>query len=242
MAVDQYTLFRVYDRMLHDWSTEIAVWKGRQVPVVLAAPDRAFSEVATLLEREGATSPEIVPRVVPLPFISISRGSPTPRLHEWQYRHIPIGHTDASKRLYDWAYWPQPQNIPYAVEIWSKYFQTDAGLTDMFLRQFHNYYAYALAKHMSPYGWKLTPMKFSSYDDNSTLDGGESDRIIRHTLNVTVEGLLFFYPEPALTALKTVIEKRDGLPPPGESTLIDAIVTEGDPATGEIVTTYIEGP
>lgn len=207
MAVNQYTLFRVYDRMMHDWATEIAVWKGRQVPVVIAAPDRAFSEVAVLLRREGAISPEVNPRVVPLPFISISRGDPAPRTHEWQYRRIPIGHTDSSKREYETAWWPQPQNIPYSLEIWSKYFQTDAGLTEMFMRQFHSYYAYAMAKHMLPYSWKLTPIKFDSFNNNSELEGGDSDRIIRHTLNVTVEGLLFFFPERNFTALNLNIEK-----------------------------------
>jgi hypothetical protein len=213
MAVDQYTMFRVYDRMIQRWATNVAVWKGRQVPVVLAPPDRAFAVVRDLLAREGHLPSGMDVKVIPLPFVSVSRGDPTLRLHEWQYRHIPTGFSDSSKKYATSAYWPQPFNIPYSLEIWSKYFQTDAGLTDMFLREFHSAYAYSMAKHMAPYGWKFTPMKFLSYTDNSELEGGDSDRIIRHTLNISVEGLLFFQVEEGLTAQKIIKQMYDGLDP-----------------------------
>jgi len=229
MAVDQYTMFRVYDRMMHNWATDIAVWKGRQVPVVMASPDRAFAAIRELLRREGYLPPDMDIRVIPLPFISISRGDPTPRLHEWQYRRIPIGYTDESKRWYESAPWPQPMNIPYAVELWSKYFQTDSAMTDMFLRQFRSTYAYANARHMLPYGWKFTPIKFESYADNSELEGGGSDRITRHTLNVTVEGLLFFYPEETLVAQKVVKEMYEGVDPETAELLESEEITQEAP-------------
>jgi len=217
--IDQYTFFRVYDIGISNWVRGFALINGESVPTVFAAPQRAFSSMRDLLVKQGKMDSDGTLDMVPLPFISILRGDPELNIKYWSggtvrnnsLRPYSERWTDTSKKSTKTYQHPQPFNLPYSIEIWSKYFQTSATLFDQFMREFASNFAYTTVKHFPPWGDILTAIHLDSISDTSALEGGELDeRQVRHTLNLTVEAWLFFEPTVVPTVLETTIDYYDG--------------------------------
>jgi len=186
-------MLRVYDQSISNWLNEWAIINGELVPHVMASPQRAFSTMREVLNAKRP-EPEGGIDLIPLPFISFSRGSLQSDLRIWSRSKMrDMGFTDESKKYACQFTHPQSFKIPYTIEIWSKYKQTDAMLMDLVLRQFRSNYAYGMARHFDPWGEKVVPIHYDGLDDNSELEGGTDTEVTtRHTLNVTIDALLLF--------------------------------------------------
>jgi len=225
--IDRYTLERVYDQGISDWLNRWAILNGNIVPHVFASPRRAFSSMRDLLIKYGRLPADAVLDNVPLPFISFRRGNISLNLKYWSRAPFRLlGWTDASKRYGLRTRSPQPVLIPYEIEIWSKYTQSDATLTDNLQREFMSNMSYMTVRHFEPYGEKRAAIRQDNFVDNSELEGGtESEVTTRHTLSVVVEGLLFYEVNDASTALSIHTEKIDGTPEEPVNNLETIIVT-----------------
>jgi hypothetical protein len=117
---------------------------------------------------------------------------------------------DGSKHECIWTTFPQPVHIPYQIEFWSKYVQTAADITDGIMMQFHMESAFMDVIHAEPMGKRRTHIFWNGYDNNTELEGGDDDRIIRYTLNVRVDGWYFHPMYRGLVAKTLVLQTRLG--------------------------------
>jgi len=236
MAINPYSFFRVYDQGISDWVNNIAILNGDIVPHVMASPQRAFSTMRNVLIKQGKLTKDATLDMVPLPFISIQRGDPSLNLKYWsraKFRNMRF--TDSSKKFTETAHFPQPFHLPYSIEVWSKYVQSDAELFERFMLTFASSYAYMLVKHREPWGHRFTGIHLDSITNNSKLEGGDLDeREIRHTFRATVEAWLFFDPEEVPTAHKFINQLYSyggkdigtGVCPPSESEFLEETIQE----------------
>lgn len=236
MAINPYTFFRVYDQGISNWINNIAIINGDIVPHVMASPQRAFSAMRDVLVTQNKLPEDATLDMIPLPFISIQRGSPALNLKYWSRANMRnLRFTDSSKKYTQQAHFPQPFLLPYTIEVWSKLVQSDAELFDRLMLTFASSMAYMMVTHKEPWGDRFTAIHLDSIDNNSKLEGGELDeREIRHTFNVTVEAWLFFDPEEVPTAHKFITQfytygDKDvgtGVCPPSECEFIEEVEHE----------------
>ncbi len=236
MPINPYTFFRVYDQGISNWVNNRAILNGEVVPHVMSSPQRAFSTMRDVLVKQGKLGKDATLDMVPLPFISIQRGDPSLNLKYWsRSRMRNMRFTDSSKKYTQTAVFPQPFLLPYTVEIWSKYVQSDAELFQRFMFAFASAQSYMMVKHREPWGFKMAAIHLNNMDNNSKLEGGEMDeREIRHTLSLQVEAWLFFDPTEAPAVHKFVNELYSyggkdvgtGVCPPSDPTFLEEITHE----------------
>lgn len=236
MAIDPYTFFRVYDQGISNWVNNIAIINGDIVPHVMASPQRAFSTMRDVLIKQGKLTKDATLDMVPLPFISIQRGDPALNLKYWSRARLRnMRFTDSSKRFTETSQFPQPYLLPYSIEVWSKYVQSDAELFDRLQFTFASSMAYMGVTHRDPWNHRFTAIHLDSISNNSKLEGGTMDeRDVRHTYRVSVEAWLFFTPTEVPTALKFSTQfysygGKDvgtGVCPPSECDFLEEITEE----------------
>lgn len=223
-----------YDLAMAEWLRAATVWNGRFVPVVFAAPLRAFSTYRTML-KTGQISPLEPPDDAdlsfakpPLPMISFTRGDfkPGPR----QNQNFPVRNIayvlDTKQRRTGYTRYPMSVLIPYSVEIWTKSIQAQAFLTQRVLSQFWPKIAYWYVQ--TPFIEKLTmPIKLGGIADTSQLEGGQDgERQLRITFNLEVEGQMFFDINEAPTFMRERTEV--------------GLAKTFDPTTGEIIDATVD--
>ena len=186
----------MHDVAVSAWCAETATYNGNPVPNIVSSPRRAFSDYRTILERVGQLDPSVPISDMPLPFISIERGTmsinqsimaPTARINLGKCD--PEGKTRGEARMFT------PIFLPYKISVWCKEIKEQAWITDSIIRRFHGLYDYTPVVNPEPWGVFNVPMKFTNVSDASTLDGGSEDRIIRSVLDITLEGRLYYAPE-----------------------------------------------
>ena len=226
---EHYSFLTHYDLAMREWLRAATVWNGRIVPVVFAAPLRAFSTYRQLLT-DGMITPLDPPvdadlnfAKPPLPFISYTRGDFKPGLRQNQnYPVRNIAFLDGTnKRRTGYTRYPMSVVIPYTVEIWTKTFQAQTFIVQRLLTQFWPKIAY----------WQVTtpfidnllmPIKLGGISDTSQLEGGaDGERSLRMTFSLEVEGQMFF----DLMQAPTFLRERDEI----------GTAQTFNPTTGEII-------
>lgn len=102
-------------------------------------------------------------------------------------------------RAHDLAYtgrFPYPFDFDYTADFWTRYRESQNEIVENFLvgnisNRFNPFEAFITADFGPPWGSKYVPLDNWSWIDNSDLEPGEKDRILRLTLNFTAKGWLF---------------------------------------------------
>ena len=105
---------------------------------------------------------------------------------------------------------PIPIWIDYTIDIWCKTQNIESQIVTTFLGDFDPYITYYPVDFGEPHGKYMAPIRFNGISDLSELEGGDmNDRIIRHSLQVRVEGWKYYDNEEEFTNLNTVTDVRD---------------------------------
>lgn len=215
---DQLGLYSSYDLGIHRWIQGIVTKTEPTTVVIQSSPMRAFGDAAAMLEK-GLIDSGVLPdgdfnrsANIPLPLVSVHPSAPEKR--EWgritPFRNLfrdslPGTGTDMRNRYT--AKPPTPYWITYSIDIWTKTRSTMNALVSDILREFDPYMTYGEAVIDTDFwGTILMPIHNQGITDNSELEAGANDRLLRHTLTVRVEAWLFYAPETAKVMLYPVID------------------------------------
>ena len=225
-TIDQ---FRLYDQLIYDWLGGIEYpIKNKDgdvvypsIPRVFATPERALAKMREVLNKDRSQRHNRVDSGgnVPLPFISIWR-----QINEYD----PSRYSRAVQRSFKFsedclevkqAPWPSPQNMPYQIEFWARNRTVLNYILQWLTLQFDNNVLH-LSLSLREFDIDLYPEPLSiridksSFSDNSDLESGENQRILRHTLSIIVKGYLFRPSRTVKTIQKVefeAIEKNTGV-------------------------------
>lgn len=202
-----------YDQMLVSWLTSAPIQTGnRPLVVVVATPDRAFSQAWQLLTETTEEPPPGALRRLPLPICSLSLSAINydPNRFRGPHAEMIVGHTSTNAYC---TTFPMPYSYSYQIDFWCKYRTTAnqfaAWLTGQFFS--HETVLYAdLSKASKFYGKVLIPIQ----NGNGTLQADtEFDentfRTIHYTHSITLLGWAFYdiQEAPAITTIS--VEYKD---------------------------------
>jgi hypothetical protein len=209
-------IYASYDLAVHNFLKEILAPVEPTILILQSAPMRAFADAAAMLAK-GSDNPGLISGEVnrsanvPLPLVSVTPGAPSPRENQ---RIVPIRDlfrtdlpgTDPSIRERWVAKPPVPVWLAYQAEIWTKTRSTLNALITALQLKFVPM-AYGVAE-IDDWFWGSIWMAvhLDSMTDNSELEAGEEDRLLRHTVTLRVEAWAFHPPEKDFTVHKTTID------------------------------------
>jgi hypothetical protein len=185
----------------------------KPIPVILATPERAFSEMADLINKGwssvypdmgleltanqiSAESLRSDASLVPLPFISVARMDMVYRpehrnTNSWrkvttsQQPPIYLGDHDAVLA----SEYPRPYNIFYQVDIWARYRQDANNIVQQIL-QWGNPELSLWIDFKVPWGKQLFDIFITEVVDNSDLEAGDAQSWKRHTVRMYYEAYM----------------------------------------------------
>jgi hypothetical protein len=186
--IDQLLL---YDQALITYinSNMVPLLEGRTTQLLVATARKAFAEATTgaLVDNRTLTTPRI----------SIQRldhANDPERFNSNQIRFLgfcdpPDG--DVDKRVRKGRF-PAPVQIPYQIDLWTR-FVSEMNLWEQFvLFEFAPQYIYLQIRPDDVWGDKKYIVFLDGpIVDNSDLEPGEGERLIRRTINLRAEGWLF---------------------------------------------------
>jgi hypothetical protein len=215
----EFGLYGSYDLAIHNFLREVLTPVEPTIIIIQSSPMRAFGDAAAMLVK-GTDHPALLDKElnrsanVPLPLVSVTPGAPTRR--ETQ-RLVPIKNlfrtslpgTDPSIRERWVAKPPLPVWLNYAVELWTKTRSTMNALITVLQLKFDPYMAWSEAL-IDNWFWGSVwmPIHLDGMTDNSELEAGEEDRLLRHTITFRVEAWAFHPPEKDFTVHLTTLEEE----------------------------------
>lgn len=198
-------MLEIYHKSMENWWRERLTWRGVPVPVVFASPDRAFSEMNSILDRSRGTGEISMMRggTPPLPMVSISEAMPS----EYDATRDNAGTMRAAYVTPDLNYgysmdWPTPEKITYQVDFWAKtnhemwyfrdqvrrwfklgvtYFEIDFN-DPIWTTQFEE-----IPNEVRFLGKRVIPMKQISWTNTSNLEPAEGFKDIRFSLTYSID-------------------------------------------------------
>jgi hypothetical protein len=210
-------IYSSYDLAIHNFFREILTPVEPTILIIQSSPMRAFGDAAAMLAK-GTDSPDLLDRDlnrsanVPLPLVSVTPGAPTKRENQ---RIVPIKNlfrtdlpgTDPTIRERWVANPPLPVWLNYTAELWTKTRSTMNALITAFQLKFDPYMAWSVVD-IDDYFWGSAwmPIHLDGMTDNSELEG-EEDRLLRHTIQLRVEGWAFYPPEKDFTVHRTTLDE-----------------------------------
>lgn len=207
-SLANFSFFSVYDRAIRRWIRGILDPVDNQISVIMASPQRAFASIDEL-HRRSASSGEAQQfeenlGKMPLPLVSVQRGSIEPRsgrMYPDRLHFRNLRFTDTSGRFSLTGRAPVPVWLEYQLDFWAKTQSSMSALVDRVLDVFDPFLSYGIVEVGE--GWSPYPMaiRLSNFAETSDLEGGQDDdRIVRYTLSIRVEAWKFFNFEEGLTA------------------------------------------
>jgi len=203
------------------------------VPIVFAAPQRAFSRVAQIYGVPPAT-PDGDKRV-PLPAMSITRIDMNfnPDLYNGSNRRIVSfvdfpASPDRPREVNMLRRPPHPVSIIYQLTVWSR----NKRLLNQIQKQIHLIFIHQLSYitvDLEDYGNKIFSLRFDNELDENQREPGDDFTIYRRSYNMTLSAVLLpNSPSVEKTTLQAELEFYDDTPVPPE--LLETIfidLTEG---------------
>lgn len=187
------TQFRSYDQGVSDW---IKSWlpsldDGKDIPLVIAPPDRAFAAMARLLKLGSSDTVNI--RSIPLPFVSVSPGRLVmdPGRYHGPAR-INLGRTDNVSYVVGH---PLPYDISYRVEYWSKNVESMNAMRLMqglaYQQGYEAFIPVDLSDVWPAWSRRLIPIENDTSIMSLEVDAdGEGHRIVRSIMTTTLKAWL----------------------------------------------------
>lgn len=220
MPVTEYTqLYDNYDKAFVDWVRQLR-YRGRPVLSVFATPERAFAQVRRQLRERK----EEDLKVIPLPFVSIGRGSAAFDPGRFNPNKFPILY-----RTKDWikhytSRFPQPVVIPYQVDVWTRLLRDLDDLTIQLHTMLTANFTYLRVDHPFPFGWRIVFTVLSEVADASELEVGEEQRTLRRVFRFGVNGWVTYPAETIGIVEKTTVEIIDSPDLEEEKETLDTVV------------------
>lgn len=199
------TQFRSYDQGIHDWlrSWLPSLDDGKDIPIVIAPPDRAFAAMARLLKIGSESTVNI--RSIPLPFVSVSPGRLVldPERYHGPVR-LELGKTESKSSSYVVNH-PLPYDITYRIEYWSKNVESMNAMRLMQGLAFSNGYEAFIPVDLSCVWPKWNKRLIPVENDTSTMSlevdaDGEGHRIVRSITSCVLRAWLI----PDVSEVKNV--------------------------------------
>jgi hypothetical protein len=214
----QFGIYGSYDVGIHNFLKGVLTPVEPTLIILQSSPMRAFADAAAMLakgmDNPGLLNGEDLNRSanVPLPLISVTPGAPSKRENQ---RTVPMKNlfrtdlpgTDPKIRERWVAKPPVPVWLNYQVELWTKTRSTMNALVTALQLKFDPYMAWGVVE-IDDWFWGSLwmPIHLDGMTDNSELEAGEEDRLLRHTVSFRVEAWAFHPPEKDLTVHKTTVE------------------------------------
>lgn len=197
---------------------------GKAVPTVFAAPERAFGQLAKVLNKRkrAVSGSSYTEKTIPLPFMSLSRLTDRQDLERrWHKNRIrklqvvdgngnrmPVPLFELPENTDEFDAWegtpfPTPVIIPYQLDAWAR------NLRDLDLIYKHvigmmpdGDLAYLEVKHPEPWNWLLRPFRWTGMTNNSNLEVSEgNERTLRYTFTFEVDAYIL-KPSDVVKAVK----------------------------------------
>lgn len=161
---------------------------GRTTQVLVATPRKAFAEATSGLVVDN--------RKLTTPRVSITRlgtENDFDRANANPIRRLGYCDDPLQKRLLK-ANYPAPINVNYQIDLWTRYV-SEINLWERYIMEtFPLSYMYLTWRPNDTWGDKYIPVFLDSpIRDNSDLEPGEGERLIRRTLDLRAES--FFFPD-----------------------------------------------
>jgi hypothetical protein len=210
--VSDETCLRLCDEALINWLKGVRV-RGQIAKVTTAWNSRSFAQ------QHQTNDGKPVKQSMPLPRISLSSTTVRPDSSRWTKASITsIGgqydYTNTSTKEGVYSYpWPMPITMGYQVDIWTKTQQDMRTIRTSILSKFqlHPDLTYVVIDY-PVYGPKEIFVELTVDTDNSNLEAGESDRELRHTISLDVQGYIFKTPDVIRTIRNAHVAIIDGDP------------------------------
>ncbi len=196
IETDEYTPFQEdwdyesYDKSIADFCASLFTNDEKALPITFATPDRAFAQMKTKFKLRDN-------QPIPLPFLSIQQigdsvPDPTRRLcHKIYKRMGEVYNSDGSINCGLRMQWPLPYNFTYSIELWVKTRKEARRYLRQYAEQFeHGDYSYIAVDHGEGMGLQLVRVENQGLADNTQLETGAEQRILRWTATILVYGWL----------------------------------------------------
>jgi len=228
-----------YDKSLIRYILNHVKYDSKAVPTVFAAPERAFGQLAKVLNtrKRGVRGNEYTEKTIPYPFMSLSRLTDRNDLERRWHRNrirklqaidtegnrmpVPMrtlpGDTedqtvDSGFNAWEGTQFPTPVIIPYQLDAWARNLRDlDLIYKQIVMMLPLGDMAYLEVKHPEPWNYWLRPIRWLGMTNNSDLEaqGIGDDRTLRYTFTFEFEAYIL-KPSDSVKAVKAaVVEARE---------------------------------
>lgn len=233
--VDQHTWvewYDGYDKAVIRWLLNSMKRDNKSVPTVFAAPERAFGQLAKVLNKKkrGVSGSYYTEKTIPLPFVSLTRLSDRPdftrrwtrgtirKLQALDYNmdrmstemfELPEDTTNFN--AWEQQRFPTPKVIPYQVDAWAKELR-DLDLIHKVLTRSMQIgdLTYLDVKHPEPWNWMYRPFLWTAFQNNSKLEVQEgNERVLRYTFSFDVEAWIMMPSEQVKAVLAAQLDVHE---------------------------------
>lgn len=192
---------RLYNEAIMAWIQDLIIIDGRPVICIKSTPLRAFSKYRDMLVRTNfdaipADSDDI--NRFPLPFSNFTRGMPKENKTQQVFgtRMRNLGFLDVNKRRTATARYPKTFLLPYTIDFWCRY---ESHMDYIIQRIWEQFVPLAYTTVRSPFategctdGYTCAIHKMDLQDASDLERNDTDDRLLRATLTIEVEGLMFY--------------------------------------------------
>lgn len=221
-----------YDKAVIRWLLNSIKRDNKSVPAVFAAPERAFGQLAKVLNKrkKGVSGSHYTEKTIPLPFVSLSRvlsrndferrwtRSRLRKLKALDYNgnRMPAELFSLPSDVSQFSAWeqqnfPTPQVLQYQVDAWAKELRDLDLIHKMMTRGIElGDLAYIDVKHPEPWNWMLRPFLWSDFQNNSNLEVTEGDeRTLRYSFRFDVDAWIMMPSDPVKAVLASSMDVHD---------------------------------
>jgi hypothetical protein len=221
-----------YDKAMIRYILNRVKRDAKAVPTVFAAPERAFGQLAKVLNKKkrGVSGSSYTEKTIPLPFMSLSRLTDRQdferRWHRSRIRKLQARDRQGKRMsvpmmtlpedtdnfdAWEGQAFPTPVIIPYQLDAWARnlrdldlIYKQIVGMMDL------GDLDYLEVKHPEPWNWLLRGFRWTGMTNNSDLEVREGDeRVLRYTFTFEVDAYIM-KPSTSVKAVKAVeLEVRE---------------------------------
>lgn len=183
--IDQMLL---YDQAVVTWLNDTLppLLKGRTTQILVATAQKSYAEVTTARLADNET--------LILPRISVTRLDYTNDPMRYNFTRIRrLGwDTTLVERAMRGAAFPVPVTIMYQVDLWTRFVKDMNLWAQKIMFDFASQYIYLNIALDAVWGTKMFPLFLEGgISDNSDLEPGEGDRVIRRTFSLRADAWIF---------------------------------------------------
>lgn len=212
-------IYANYDKSMVDWFRALK-YHSRPILCVFATPERAFAQVEKQI-RERRGSP---PKVLPLAWLSIQRTTSVFDHERYNNGTLRRMYYTPDRSKYYGTLKPQPVNLQYDVNFWTRNLEDLDSLTAQMLVRMRPHEFWITVDHPFPIRQRNVLVTLGDPRDFSQLEPNEKQRVLRRSFPLTVYGWICFPVEEVgiVEEVTTEVYESDDMETLGD--LLDTIV------------------